>query len=60
MITANWTGALIGAVVALLIAIFVPPYVPAPGGSIIQILGYIIAVVLFVVALLALLRGRGV
>lgn len=60
MHTNNWLGCLIGAVVALLIAIFVPPYVPEPGGVLIQIIGYVVAVLLFVVALLALVRGRGI
>lgn len=60
MVTNNWVGAFIGAAIALLVAILVPPYVPAPGGMIISVLGYVVAVVLFIVGLLALLRGRGV
>ncbi|MFA7264862.1 MAG: hypothetical protein WC054_00880 [Candidatus Nanopelagicales bacterium] len=60
MVRTNWIGCLIGAVICLLIAIFVPPYIPAPGGSIVMIIGYIAAVVLFILAILGLVRGRGV
>jgi hypothetical protein len=60
MITNNWVGSLIAAVICLLIAIFVPPYIPAPGGSIIMVIAYIAAVALFIIAILALVRGRGV
>ena len=60
MVRTNWVGCLIGAVVCLLIAIFVPPYIPEPGGKLIEIIGYIAAVVLFILAILGLVRGRGV
>lgn len=55
----NWVGTLIGGIVCLLIAIFVPPYIPDPGGVIVQIIGYIAAVILFVLTVLHLVRGRG-
>lgn len=60
MVHTNWIGTLIAAVICLLIAIFVPPYVPEPGGVIIMIVGYIAAVILFILTILALVRGRGV
>lgn len=60
MVRNSWVGYLIGAVVALLIAIFAPPYIPEPGGTIVAVIGYVVAVVLFILTFVALLRGRGV
>lgn len=60
MRTTNWLGCLIAAVVCLLIAYFVPPYVPEPGGQLIQIIGFVAAVVLVIMAIIALVRGRGI
>lgn len=60
MVRTNWLGCLLAAVLCLLIAIFVPPYIPHPGDAIIQILGYIAAVILFILAILGLVRGQGV
>jgi uncharacterized protein YacL len=60
MVATNWVSTLIGAVIALLIAILVPPYLPHPADTIISILAWIVCVILFVLTLVSLLRGRGV
>jgi hypothetical protein len=60
MLTNNWVGSLIGGVICLLIAFLVPPYLPAPASSIIYILGLIAGVILIILAIVALVRGRGV
>lgn len=53
----DWIGAAVAGVVCLLIAILVPPYTPDPISTIIMVIGYVFAAILFVVALLKLLRG---
>ena len=55
-----WLSYALGAVVALLIALLLAPIIPSPGDSIVAILGYIVAAILAVLALVALLRGSRV
>lgn len=60
MRTGNWVGLLIGAVVAILVAILLAPYIPEPGGHLVAVICYIAAAVMAVLAVVALVRGRGV
>lgn len=53
----SWISYLIGAVIAVLIALLLAPYIPEPGGHIVAILAWIVAVVLIVLALVSLVRG---
>lgn len=55
---ALWT--LISAVIVLVVAIVVPPYLPAPLSVLLMWIGYLVAFVLFVLGIVALVRGRGV
>lgn len=56
----NWLGCLIAGVICLVIAIVLPPYIPEPGGQLVMIFGYLAAVILILLAILGLVRGRGV
>jgi hypothetical protein len=60
MVVGHWIGLLIGAVVAALVAILLAPLVPEPGGQIISVVAWIVCVLLVVLALVSLVRGRGV
>lgn len=60
MLRYNWLGCLIAGVICLVIAIVLPPYIPEPGGQLVQIFGYLAAVILIILAIAALVRGRGV
>lgn len=55
----RWAACLIGAVVCILVALWLAPLVPAPAGAIVSVLAWIGAVVLLVMAVLALMTGRG-
>lgn len=53
-------GYLIGAVVAVLVALLLAPLIPAPGGSIVAVVAWIVAAILAILGVVALLRGRPV
>lgn len=52
-----WISYLIGAVVAILIALLLAPLIPDPGGHIVAIIAWIVAVVLIILGLVYLVRG---
>lgn len=55
-----WLSYFLGAVVAVLVALLLAPYIPDPGGHIVSVIAWIVAVVLVVLGLVALVRGRGI
>ena len=56
----HWLGLILGAVVCVLIALLLAPYIPDPGGQIVEILAWIGAVVLAILAVIGLVRRPGV
>jgi hypothetical protein len=53
-----WLAYLVAAVIAIVIALVLAPYIPSPGDAIVSIIGWIVAAVCAILALVSLLRGR--
>jgi hypothetical protein len=56
----TWASYLIGAVIAVVIAVLVAPLIPAPGGSAVAVIAWVVAAILVVLALVSLIRRPGV
>ena len=54
----SWLSYFLGALIAALVAIFLAPIIPSPGDQICVIIAWIVCVILVVLGLVALFRGR--